>query len=185
MNKIQLNDILLKLEELDKKLDYISIDIQSLKKSHFYFHNFYKIMEIVKLYEWKNIKINYNKIKKLITASNKDYINIITIFSNNSFHFLNKEKEKENIKLFIDKVCNKLDLIKFQFNDLKKNQKNTSRICSNLKKNNYIFKIYNFKPEYENFIKELDNIYYKLIELNKYNKELKKKFISICNGIDI
>ena len=184
MKKIQLNEISTKIFNIDKTIDSIIFDIQSLKKSYFYFHNFIKSMEIVKLYEWETMKINYNQIRKSITATNNEYISIITMFSDNSFHYLNKEFEKEKIKEYIDKVCNKLDLIKFEFANLKKNQSYTSKVCSNLKKNNSIFKIYIYKPEYENLIKELDSIYYELIKLNKDYKELKGKRICICNSFN-
>lgn len=178
------------LETLIKNIKQDIINYSDLIKinleNHSEFVNFVDLMDIYEIYKWDEIKSDYIKVKKNITITKKNLIKINQTYGNIANYY--NSEEQNILNHTIKKINEDLDLIIYNFNNLKKVHYDTHNKCKYMNKNLTITKIEN-KNDHNN--KLIDKIYQMYDEIKLANKQLltirskKMEFLSEINKLKI
>lgn len=142
-------------------------------KKHNDFIDYIEKIRLVKLYEWKNLKIEYKDLKKKI---NKDK-HIIKHTTQNFDLVINyysiDEGDKINKKL--NEIYEKSDLVLFNYKTLKKIHRYTSYQLKLVKKNDDYVKLEFYDNKMIPIFIKFNEIYMDMKLLNKKSAELKSR----------
>jgi hypothetical protein len=154
---------------IKNNLERISQSITAHKE----FYNFVNIMNLFEIYNWEHLKNEYNFIKKDITKDKNLNKPIIKTYSEIISYCT--EIEINDTNNMIKKISDDIQLMLFEFIELKKIHNETTNKCKIYSKSEDIIKIPNLIPEIEPYIKKMYEFYIDIKQINDIIKMIKNK----------
>jgi len=179
--KLFINNLKIKLKLLvDKLLIELPINFNNIKCNldvHYSFINFVELINIYEDYKWNIIKEEYSKIKKKLNLDKKLYPQIIKIYGIVNTYY--SPTEFNDMNKIIIKFNDDTNLLKIEWERIRKLHNVLMNKRKNYIKNSKIIKILKTNKNFDHFIERLYQIYNNLINLKKEMKILKNNKVLI------
>jgi hypothetical protein len=170
------------IKDIKVEINKYSLLIKTNNQDHIDFMNFIEYMNIFEIYKWDAIKKDYIEAKKNVTIIKKNVKKIIQSYGDIAQYYICDGTN--NMNETIQNLNQDLELLIFNFNNLKKNHSDTHNKSKYLMKNSSVAKIDEINNKNKKLIDKLYHLYEEIKDAKKQMTNMKSKKLDFLRTIN-